>query len=248
MADYVSEFVLSSLELVERPSEMTLAIPTAFTELDMLALRSRITARIKQADTDHDGSNVLWIREGEVGMETGNLPAYQGHMACSPRTKDAVANWSLHHVFPAPRLLSARAAAAAAAAAAAVAGSGGGGAAGAACEQQVTVTIDELPYAAEALRLASMVGSGNSMQDMDRDFAAGEQLLEPGMYGAAGAAGAAGAGAAGAGAGAAAAGAGCRGDSSRAQRPRAAHARRLQVRKIGPLPPAEPAADARLGG
>ena len=206
MADYVSEFVLSSLELVERPSEMTLAIPTAFTELDMLALRSRITARIKQADTDHDGSNVLWIREGEVGMETGKpMPAYQGHMACSPRTKDAVANWSLHHVFPAPRLLSARAAAAAAAAAAAVAGSGGGGAAGAACEQQVTVTIDELPYAAEALRLASVVGSGNSMQDMDRDFAAGEQLLEPGMYGAAGAAGAGAAAAAGAGAAGAAA-------------------------------------------
>jgi hypothetical protein len=68
------------------------------------------------------------------------------------------------------------------------------------------------------------------------------------LAGAGAGAGAAGAGAGAAAAAAAAAAAGCRGDSSRAQRPRAAHARRLQVRKIGPLPPAEPAADARLGG
>jgi hypothetical protein len=90
MADYVSEFVLSSPELVGS-SQMPLAIPTPFTESDMLAIRLRIAARIRQADTDRDGPNVLWIREGEVRLRTGHLHTYQGHMATSPGTKDAVA-------------------------------------------------------------------------------------------------------------------------------------------------------------
>jgi hypothetical protein len=49
-------------------------------------------------------------------------------------------------------------------------------------QHQETVTIAELPCADEATGLTSMIGSGNSMQDSDREIAASEQLLEPGMY------------------------------------------------------------------